>query len=208
MELGFFIKSFLALFTVVDPIGGAPVFLSLTEGATEREKKIIAFKASLTLFLVLSLFLFIGTKLLNWFHISLSAFKIAGGLLLILTAIDMLFARPRAAKETPEEREIWKEKEDISVVPLGIPYLAGPGAITTTVMLSESQDWGKKLALLLVLLVVATLTFFFFLFAGRIFRYLGEAGTKALLRILGLILASIAVEYIIHGIKEILFETF
>jgi len=202
MEIGFLIKSFLALFTVVDPIGGAPFFLTLTEGASEKERKLIALRASLTLFIVLTLFLFLGQNLLKLFHISLSAFKVAGGLLLILTAIDMLYARTRAIKETPEEREKWKEREDVSIVPLGIPYLAGPGAITTTVILSEGIDWEKKLWLLGVIALVSFSTLTIFFFASYIFRLFGETGTKALVRLLGLILASIAVEYIISGIKE------
>jgi multiple antibiotic resistance protein len=202
MEIGFLIKSFLALFTVVDPIGGAPLFLTLTEGASEKERKLIALRASLTLFIVLALFLFLGQNLLKLFHISLSAFKVAGGLLLILTAIDMLYARTRAIKETPEEREKWKEREDVSIVPLGIPYLAGPGAITTTVILSEGIDWERKLWLLGVIALVSFSTLIIFFFASYISRFLGETGTKALVRILGLILASIAVEYIISGIKE------
>ena len=202
MEIGFLIKSFLALFTVVDPIGGAPLFLTLTEGASEKERKLIALRASLTLFIVLALFLFLGQNLLKLFHISLSAFKVAGGLLLILTAIDMLYARTRAIKETPEEREKWKEKEDVSIVPLGIPYLAGPGAITTTVILSEGIDWERKLWLLGVIALVSLSTLSIFFFASYIFRLFGETGTKALVRLLGLILASIAVEYIISGIKE------
>jgi multiple antibiotic resistance protein len=202
MEIGFLIKSFLALFSVVDPIGGAPFFLTLTEGASEKERKLIALRASLTLFIVLALFLFLGQNLLKLFHISLSAFKVAGGLLLILTAIDMLYARTRAIKETPEEREKWKEREDVSIVPLGIPYLAGPGAITTTVILSEGIDWEKKLWLLGVIALVSFSTLTIFFFASYIFRLFGETGTKALVRLLGLILASIAVEYIISGIKE------
>jgi len=202
MEIGFLIKSFLALFTVVDPIGGAPLFLTLTEGASEKERKLIALRASLTLFIVLALFLFLGQNLLKVFHISLSAFRVAGGLLLILTAIDMLYARTRAIKETPEEREKWKEREDVSIVPLGIPYLAGPGAITTTVILSEGIDWERKLWLLGVIALVSLSTLIIFFFASYIFRFFGDTGTKALVRILGLILASIAVEYIITGIKE------
>jgi len=202
MEIGFLIKSFLALFTVVDPIGGAPFFLTLTEGASEKERKLIALRASLTLFIVLALFLFLGQNLLKLFHISLSAFKVAGGLLLILTAIDMLYARTRAIKETPEEREKWKEREDVSIVPLGIPYLAGPGAITTTVILSEGIDWERKLWLLGVIALVSLSTLTIFFFASYIFRLFGETGTKALVRLLGLILASLAVEYIISGIKE------
>ena len=202
MEIGFLIKSFIALFTVVDPIGGAPLFLSLTEGASEKERRFIAIRACLTLFVVLSLFLFLGQNILKIFHISISAFKMAGGLLLILTAIDMLYARTRAIKETPEEREKWKEREDVSIVPLGIPYLAGPGAITTTVILSDGIDLEKRLFLLGVIFFVSFSTLIVFFFAGFIFRFLGETGTKALVRILGLILASIAVEYIITGIKE------
>jgi multiple antibiotic resistance protein len=123
MEIGFLIKSFLALFTVVDPIGGAPLFLTLTEGASEKERKLIALRASLTLFIVLALFLFLGQNLLKLFHISLSAFKVAGGLLLILTAIDMLYARTRAIKETPEEREKWRERLSSSLQATSLGFL-------------------------------------------------------------------------------------
>ena len=108
---------------MVDPIGGAPLFLTLTEGASEKERKLIALRASLTLFIVLALFLFLGQNLLKLFHISLSAFKVAGGLLLILTAIDMLYARTRAIKETPEEREKWKERLSSSLRATSLGFL-------------------------------------------------------------------------------------
>lgn len=205
MELTFFLKSFIALFTIIDPIGGAPFFLSITSGYSHEERRKIAFRASLTLFLTLTLFLFLGPHLLSLFNISLPSFKIAGGILLFLTALEMLLGKVRSAKATPEEESQIQEKEDVSVVPLGIPYLAGPGAITTVIILTEGRALPEKLTIFISLLLVSVLTYLILSHSVKIFQFFGELGTKAVVRLLGLILASIAVEYIFHGIKTYLF---
>jgi len=203
METGFLIKSFLTLFTIIDPIGGVPFFLSITAGCSEEEKKKIALRASFTAFLTLLIFLWIGEYLLSFFQISVSSFKIAGGILLFLIAIEMLFGKTTQVKTTEKETLKVKEKEDISIVPLGIPYLAGPGAITTTIIFSETCGISTKLALSGIIFLVLLVTFVIFSKSSKISKLLGELGTKAIVRILGLILASIAIEYITTGLKEI-----
>lgn len=204
MELTFFLKSFIALFTIIDPIGGAPFFLSITAGYNEIERRKIALRASLTVLITLSLFLFFGPYLLSLFNISLSSFKIAGGILLFLTAMEMLLGKVRSVKATPEEETRIQEKEDVSVVPLGIPYLAGPGAITTVIILTERGSFSEKFMVFLSIILVSGITYTILSHSSRIFKFFGELGTKAVVRLLGLILASIAVEYIFHGIKEYL----
>ena len=126
-------------------------------------------------------------------------------MLLFITALEMLFGKTTQTKTTEKETIQIKEKEDVSIVPLGIPYLAGPGAITTTIILGESSNFLTKLELSWVILLISIITFFILSEASKIFKFLGELGTKAVVRILGLILASIAIEYITHGLKEIFF---
>ncbi len=201
MDLTFFLKSFIALFTIIDPIGGAPFFLSITADYDETERKKIALRASMTVFIILSLFLFFGGSLLSILNISLPSFKIAGGILLFLTAFEMLLGKVRSAKTTPEEEKRVQEREDVSVVPLGIPYLAGPGAITTVIILSENKTLEEKFLIFLSLCLVSVTTYLILSNSSKIFKFFGELGTKAVVRLLGLILASIAVEYISHGIK-------
>uniref|UniRef100_A0A7V4JPW6 UPF0056 membrane protein n=1 Tax=Thermodesulfobacterium geofontis TaxID=1295609 RepID=A0A7V4JPW6_9BACT len=203
METGFLIKSFLTLFTIIDPVGGVPFFLSISAGYSEEERKKIALKASLTAFLTLLLFLWIGKYLLSFFQISVSSFKIAGGILLFLISMEMLFGKITQVKTTERETLKVKEKEDISIVPLGIPYLAGPGAITTTIILGEFSTLYTKMGLSLIIFLVLLITFLIFSHSSKISKILGELGTKAIVRILGLILASIAIEYITTGLKEI-----
>ncbi len=178
--------------------------MSITAGYNEIERRKIALRASLTVLITLSLFLFFGPYLLSLFNISLSSFKIAGGILLFLTAMEMLLGKVRSVKATPEEETRVQEKEDVSVVPLGIPYLAGPGAITTVIILTERGSFSEKFMVFLSIILVSGITYTILSHSNRIFKFFGELGTKAVVRLLGLILASIAVEYIFHGIKEYL----
>ncbi|AEH23164.1 multiple antibiotic resistance (MarC)-related protein [Thermodesulfobacterium geofontis OPF15] len=203
METGFLIKSFLTLFTIIDPIGGVPFFLSISAGYSEEERKKIALRASLTACLTLLFFLWIGKYLLSFFQISVSSFRIAGGILLFLISMEMLFGKTTQVKTTEKETLKVKEKEDVSIVPLGIPYLAGPGAITTTIILGETSTLHTKLGLSLIIFLVLLITYLIFSYSSKISKLLGELGTKAIVRILGLILASIAIEYITTGLKEI-----
>lgn len=204
MEISLLFKIFITLFTIIDPVGGAPFFLGITEGYSEKERQRIAFKACLTAFITLFLFLWLGKYILSVFHISISSFKIAGGFLLFVIALEMLFGKTTQVKTSEKETIHVKEKEDPSVVPLGIPYLAGPGAITTTIIFGQTPSLLDKLLLSITIFFVILVSYIILREASRIFKYLGELGTKAVVRVLGLILASIAVEYILEGIKETL----
>lgn len=202
MEIGFLIKSFLAIFTIVDPIGAIPLFLNITSNYSHKERKRVAFISSITVLVTLTIFLWTGKLILSFFHLSISSFKIAGGALLFITALEMLFGRVGQVKTSAQEMSYFKEKEDIAVVPLGIPYLAGPGAITTVIILGENATLIQKVFLFLIIGGVSLSIYFLLSQAYLIFKFLGELGTKATIRILGLILATIATEYILTGIKE------
>ncbi|WP_168720141.1 MarC family protein [Thermosulfurimonas marina] len=202
-ELKVFLKTFTALFVIVDPVGGIPLFLSLTEGYTEKERRLTAFKASLAAFLVLAAFIFLGEKILSFFQISLGSFRVAGGALLFLIALEMLQAKPRSTKSTPPEEAESRQREDISLVPLAVPILAGPGAITTVIVLAGGEDLSMKFTVLGACALTFLATFLLFSQAARLARFLGRTGANLLVRLMGLLLAVIAVEYMVEGLKEV-----
>ena len=203
IEAGFFLKTLGAIFVVVDPIGGIPLFLSLTAEETEKERITTAFKASLAAFLVLSIFIFLGEKILALFQISMGSFRVAGGALLFLIAIQMLQAKPRSTKSTPPEEAESRTKEDVTLVPLAVPILAGPGAITTVIVLAGGEPLSIKLTVFLASALTFTFTFLIFSQASRIAPLLGKTGANLLVRLMGLLLSVIAVEYMVEGLKEL-----
>ncbi|OAQ21218.1 MarC family protein [Thermosulfurimonas dismutans] len=203
IEAGFFIKTLVAIFVIVDPVGGIPLFLSLTADETEKERIMTAFKASLAAFLVLSVFIFLGEKILSLFQISMGSFRVAGGALLFLIAIQMLQAKPRSTKSTPPEEAESRTKEDVALVPLAVPILAGPGAITTVIVLAGGEPLSIKLTVFLASALTFILTFLIFSQASRMAHLLGQTGANLLVRLMGLLLSVIAVEYIVEGLKEL-----
>lgn len=203
IEAGFFIKTLAAIFVIVDPIGGIPLFLSLTADETEKERITTAFKASLAAFLVLSVFIFLGEKILSLFQISMGSFRVAGGALLFLIAIQMLQAKPRSTKSTPPEELESRTKEDVALVPLAVPILAGPGAITTVIVLAGGEPLSIKLTVFLASALTFIFTFLIFSQASRMAHLLGQTGANLLVRLMGLLLSVIAVEYIVEGLKEL-----
>jgi len=203
LELKVFFKTFLALFVIVDPVGGLPLFLSLTQDYSVKERRLTALKASLAAFFVLSGFTFLGEKILLFFQISLGSFRVAGGALLFLIALEMLQAKPRSTKSTPSEEAESREREDISLVPLAVPILAGPGAITTVIVMAGGESLSLKLTILSACALTFMATFVLFSQADRIARVLGRTGANLLVRIMGLLLAVIAVEYMVEGLKEV-----
>ncbi len=199
-----FLHIFVPLFIIVDPVGCVPLFLGLTEGLPESKRRYLAFKASLVLTLVLSAFSLFGDRLLLYFDISVASFRVAGGLILLLIALQMIQAQPRATKSLPEEEEESRQKEDIAVVPLGVPILAGPGAITTVLVLTGGEpNLSLRFMVIMATVLVALLTFLIFSHAVRISRVLGQTGTNLFVRLTGLILAVISVEYIARGLGEL-----
>ena len=204
MTLSKIINMFIVLSVVIDPIGVTPVFGALTRGGGEAYRRRMAVKGTVLAALILLIFALMGDWLLTTLGIGLPAFKIAGGLLLFLIAIDMVFARHSGGRSTTgaEEQEA-RAKEDISVFPLAFPLIAGPGALTTILLMvgeahGHALDFLAMVAVLLVVLAVALLCL---LGAGRLMKLLGETGANVVDRLFGVILAALAVQFVIDGIK-------
>jgi multiple antibiotic resistance protein len=196
--------TFLLLFVVVDPIGLAAIFAGLTHGEADDYRRRMALQGTGIAALVLVVFVLFGDRLLTALNIGLPAFRIAGGALLFLLAIDMVFARHSGVRApTAREQAEAERRKDISVFPLAIPLIAGPGAITT-VLLTAGRSQGSLLAigtLLAVLAVVLALTLLALLAATRIVRLIGETGANVVGRVFGIVLAALAVQFILDGVR-------
>lgn len=164
----------------------------------------MARRAAVTCFLVLTVFALAGSLIFRLFGITLPAFKIAGGLILALIGLDMLQARRSPTKETPGDTAEGLEKEDVGIIPLGIPMLAGPGSISTVMVLtSDSRSWLRMVLILAAVAVTAFLAYWILAGADRVRRYLGETGIRILTRMFGLILTAIAVQFILSGLADV-----
>jgi len=196
------LSTFVTLFVVIDPIGMAPIFVALTAGETDRHRRAIAIRACLLALFVLTLFGLAGEAVLGAFGISMPAFRIAGGILLFLTALDMLFERRTQRRQKSAEEE--DDRPDPSVFPLAIPLIAGPGAIASMILLAgQTPDGARWLHLLAVHAVMATvlaLVLALFLAAGPIERALGTTGTLVVTRLLGMLLAALSVQFVLDGL--------
>lgn len=196
------ITAFVTLFVIVDPIGLSPLFMALTQGQSPARRRAIAFRAALISAAILSLFGLFGDAVLRFAGISMPAFRIAGGLLLFLTALDMLFERRSRRRE--DQSHAVADEADPSVFPLAIPLIAGPGAIATMILLTgrTGADWTWILAIHGVMLAVVGVTFLFFLAATLIERALGPLGITVLTRLLGMLLAALAVQFVLDGLAD------
>lgn len=191
------------IFALVDPIGALPFFVALTEGFDAADRKIVMDRAVLVLASVLAVFALVGRFLFEAFGLTLAAFEIAGGVLLFIVAYDMLHGEVTRTKLSTEDRaEAIARRDEISVVPLGIPLLAGPGAIST-VMIYEGSAGNDLLVVLVVFIAIAittAATFLILRYGQKIFQYLGKTGIMAMTRVLGLLLAAVGVQFVINGV--------
>ncbi|MDA8363759.1 MAG: NAAT family transporter [Gammaproteobacteria bacterium] len=200
-------NTFVMLFVVIDPIGLAPIFAALTFGGSESYRRRMAMRGTMLAAVVLFVFMFVGKPLLHALGIGLPAFRIAGGALLFLLAIDMVFARQSGLRSTTErEQEEAGQRKDISVFPLAVPLIAGPGAITTVLLMSGTagQTLMGTVAKLLVLLAVLLLALGALMLATRIMRFMGETGANTFTRTSGVILAALAVQFMIDGLTAVI----
>ncbi len=199
MDSGFLISAFVTMFVVIDPIGLAPLFVALTQGETAQSRRTIALRACLTGIGVLTLFAFLGEAVLAFVGISMAAFRVAGGMLLFLTALDMLFERRTKRREGQTGDE---DRTDPSVFPLGIPLIAGPGAIASVILLSEQRPGTEgTLVALAVTCAVVLLALAMFLASGVIERALGRTGINVVTRLLGMLLAALSVQFVLDGLR-------
>ena len=194
-----FLQSFLTLFVVVDPVGVAVIFLGLAGARSVTERRAIARKSVLVAGGVLFTFAFAGSAILAHLGITLDAFRVAGGLLLLKIATDMVFAQ--LERETEEEAKEAATRPDISVFPLAIPLLAGPGALAAVMILAGGNTRSDPRAVYLSVALVLFLAFVSFLVAEWLFRLLGQTGVNVVTRILGILLAALAIQYIADGAK-------
>jgi len=199
-----YLKLFAALLSICDPIGVVPIFLSLTHDRPPGEAGRIAAAASGAMLLVLLLAMVAGDQLLGVFGIGIPSFRVAGGILLLLLSLSMLRAEATPMRETREEHRESVAKESISVVPLAIPLLAGPGAISTVIVTAHAADTlGHYLRMSLAILGVTVVSFLCLATAPRLARLLGQTGVNIVTRVMGLILAAISIELIAGGLREI-----
>lgn len=199
----FVFNAFVTLLVVVDPLGLAPIFAALTQGYSGQRKREAAIRGTALGAAILFLFALAGGALLEALGIGLPAFRIAGGLLLFLLSLDMIFASPTGLRSrTVREQEEEDYGQDVSVFPLAIPLLAGPGAITTVLLYAGGRGPAELAAFAGVLLLVLLLTLASLLLAPRVMALFGETGANVLSRVLGVLLAALAVQFVLDGLAE------
>ncbi|MBZ4401823.1 MarC family protein [Myxococcus sp. MISCRS1] len=202
-----FLVALPAVFFVVDPIGVVPLFLAMTAGDTKEKIRRTAMRACLVACGLMTFFALFGTIIFKVFGVSLGAFRVAGGILLLITALDMLRARPSETRTTPTEEQEGVVKEDVAIVPLAIPLLSGPGAIATAMVLmarGNSNSMASTLPVLAAILLTFVFSYFILRASGLVQRVLRQSGVAIVERVMGLILAAIAVQFIADGAKELL----
>jgi multiple antibiotic resistance protein len=194
----FLVTSFVTLFVIIDPIGLAPFFVAITQGMSARRRRSVALRAVMVGGGVLFLFSIFGESVLGFVGISMPAFRIAGGILLFLTALEMLFNRRSQRREDQSEDD---SEGDPSVFPLAIPLIAGPGAITSVILLTEKHQGGLGVGqVTMVMVSVLILVYVMFAIGPVLERLLGKIGINVVTRILGMLLAALAVQFVMDGI--------
>jgi len=202
--LEFSFVAFSSIFFIVDPLAAIPSFLVMTAEDDEPKRRRMARQAAWTCLLVLSLFSLAGSLIFKLLNITLPAFKIGGGIILFLVAFDMLQARRSGTQEVTEERQEGAEKEEIGVTPLGIPMLAGPGAISTVmVLMGQSRNWWQAVPVFAAIGVTALVSYYVLAGANRVRRFLGETGIRILMRLMGLVLTALAVQFVLNGMMDL-----
>ena len=201
----FALLCFTSLFTITSPLSTMPVFLTMTQSLDEKERRAVAIRATLVACCALLLFVLAGQFLFKFFGISTNGFRIVGGIIIFRIGFDML-----QAKYTPmnlRKEEIKEYANDVSVAPLGIPLLCGPGAIANAIVLmQEAHSFEMKTALIVAIVLVYVVTFCLLRWAGQLVKFIGETGNNVMMRLMGLILMVIAVECCVSGARPILTE--
>jgi multiple antibiotic resistance protein len=202
-----FLSAFVTLFVVIDPPGCAPIYAGLTKGATARQQRTMATRACLIAGAILVVFALFGEDLLGALHIELDSFRIAGGIMLFVIALDMVFEkrtqrREARAEKVAAENALTPEVDDVSVFPMAMPMLAGPGAIASVMLLTaKAQGWQSTLVVLGALAAVLVLTLLALIAASPLMRLFGARVEAVITRLLGVLLAALAAQYVIDGLR-------
>ena len=198
IDTAFLITAFVTMFVVIDPIGLAPLFVALTQGTNDAVRRRIAFRATAIAMIILLAFAAFGEALLGFVGISMPAFRVAGGVLLFLTALDMLFERRTKRRENQSEED---DSDDPSVFPLAIPLIAGPGSIASIILLMGQRPGVEgSIMVLSATALVMVIVLAFFMMSGLIERALGKTGITVVTRLLGMLLAALSVQFVLDGL--------
>ncbi len=200
------VKYFVLLFVVIEPVSLVPLFGALTRGNTDRERRRIAMKSTILAAIILFVFAIAGDYLLKLLGITVDAFKIGGGLLLFMLAVDMVFARHSGLRSaTVREQDEARYREDISVFPMAFPLLAGPGSLATVLLLTGEArgDWIMISVMLGVLALVLVITLVLLLLTPQVMRVLGLTGANVISRLLGVVLVALAVQFVVDGVRSL-----
>jgi len=201
--LEFALLAVTSVFFLVDPFAVIPLFLAVTADSTPSERRGVARRSAFTCAIVLCSFALAGSLVFKMFGITLPAFKIAGGIILMGIGLDMLQAKPSGTKSTVEEQREGAEKQDASIIPLGMPMLAGPGAISTVmVLVGESHSLWQHGIIYATILLTSFISFIILAGADGVRKYLGETGIRILMRLMGLLLVALAVQFVVNGLTD------
>ncbi|WP_409433026.1 MarC family protein [Litorimonas sp. RW-G-Af-16] len=207
-DLALFISAFTTLFVIIDPPGCAPIFATLTKGTTRKHQRAMAIKSVGVASIILIGFAYAGEFLFSKLGISLDALRIAGGIMLFIIGLNMVFEKRTESREDRAEDllEEIEDPEDISVFPMGIPMIAGPGTMASLLLLkSKTSDLYGELTIMAALVAVLLITFVSFLIAGPLMKLMGKTFTNVLTRVLGVLLATLAAQFVLDGIRGALF---
>lgn len=207
VDTAYMITAFVTLLVVIDPVAIAPIFLAVTPGMSPKQRSRIALHAVLVGGLILAIFAFFGNAVLEFVGISLPAFRVSGGILLFLTAMDMLFERRTKRREDSSEVEL-DEDNDPSVFPLAIPLIAGPGAIASVILLVSEKPGGEGLiAILAISAVILCFMYIMLRLSSRLEQIMGKVAINVTTRVLGMLLAALSVQFVLDGLAEFGFVT-
>jgi len=203
--LTFALLSFTSFFTLINPLGTMPIFMTMTSGLDHKIRVRTARKATIVAFITIIVFALSGQLLFKFFGISVNSFRIVGGVIFFLMGMDMLQAR--LGKVKVKESEVKKYVDDISITPLAIPMICGPGAITNSIVLMEDATHvGMVAVLFFAVFIVMLLTYLILISSSKIIKFLGETGNNVMMRLMGLIVMVIAVEFFFSGLKPIIID--
>ncbi|MFN4219957.1 MAG: MarC family protein [bacterium] len=203
-----FFNYFITMFVIIDPVGVLPIFISITAGVSRRFKKMLALRSVIFSIMIVWAFFIFGDSILKIFSIDLNAFKVAGGIVLFILAMEMLFAGDKVTKITKQEeqeiREQMLEEQGVWVVPLAIPALTGPVTMSSIIIfVSQEHNFLDKFIIPVVSVICLVIAYFVMIYAEKIISKLGNAGINAVSRIMGIILLSISIKIIVSGVKEL-----
>jgi len=201
INVSFILLTFSSLFTLINPIGITPILLSMTEDESDSEYQVIIKKGIITAYIILTIFAIMGDLIFKFYGITIYAFMIAGGILFLRNSFDMIDSKISRESSTPLETKEAIQKEDISVTPIGIPLIAGPGAITSIMILSsQTSSYIDKCIVHINILITLIITYIILLLGKKISKKIGTTGIRIIQRIMGLILLVISIQFIINGI--------